>query len=450
MSDRDPHPYAALFGDAEIARHLSGRATVATMLEVEAVLAESQAAVGIVPPAAAVLIAQAARTTQPDVDALSREAATEGNLAIPVVRELRRAVSARDAGAADFVHFGATSQDIIDTAIVLQLGAAVPLIATRLDAIATTALKHAKAHATTPMAGRTWMQQATPVTFGLTAAGWADLAARVARSLRKALAEAMVVQLGGASGTLAAMGPDGVRVMEEAAQRLKLSAPPRPWHAQRDRLAALGCALGVVCGALGKIARDIALLAQTEVGELTLSAGGGSSTMPHKRNPVGCAVALAAATRAPGLVATLLAAMPQELERGLGGWHAEWETLTELVSITGGAARAVDESVAAVSVDRERMQENLARTHGANLAEAYVLALTRQIGRERAHKAVARASARAIAEKRSIADLLSEDADVGTSVDRALLQQLLDPARYLGAASTFVERVIAETKRSRE
>jgi 3-carboxy-cis,cis-muconate cycloisomerase len=442
--------YTALFGDADVSRHLSSRAGVAAMLEVEAVLAESQGALDIIPAAAAGQIAATARAYEVDFTTLSRDTAVEGNLAIPLVRQLRAAVAARDPQAADWVHFGATSQDILDTALVMQLTAAVPLIAQRLDAILATAARHAKAHATTPMAGRTWLQQATPVTFGLTAAGWADLAARGAVSLRRTLGDARVVQLGGASGTLAAMGPHGIRVMEEVARRLALAVPARPWHTERDRLVALGCALGLACGALGKIARDISLLTQTEVGEVTMSGGGGSSTMPHKRNPVGCAVALAAATRAPGLVATLLAAMPQELERGLGGWHAEWETLVELVSITGGAARAMDESLAALTVDPGRMQQNLALTQGANLAEAYVVALSPHLGRERAHGAVAHASARAIAEKRSMADLLSEDHAITGVVDRTVLQQLLDPARYLGAAAAFVDRVIDVTKRSRE
>jgi 3-carboxy-cis,cis-muconate cycloisomerase len=429
MSDAQQRPYAALFGDAEVSRHFSGRATVQAMLDVEVALAEAQAALGIFPAAAADAIGDAARAGDFDLDALARDAATEGNLAIPLVQQLRRAVGARDAEAAEWVHYGATSQDIIDTGLVLQLRAAVPLIAGRLDAIAAAARRHAAAHATTPMAGRTWLRQATPVTFGLTAAGWADLVARVAGSLRQALDAAMVVQLGGASGTLAAMGQHGLRVVDELARRLALIAPARPWHTQRDRLVALGCAHGVACGALGKIARDLALLGQTEVGEVTVAGGGRSSTMPHKQNPVGCAVALAAASRAPGLVAALLAAMPQELERGLGGWHAEWETMVELVSITGGGARAIEESLAALDVDTGRMQDNLALTYGASLAEAFAFALAPHLGRERAHAVVAQASARAVAEKRSLADLLSEDPAVTRAIDRAALQRLLEPAR---------------------
>ena len=448
MSDADPRLYAALFGDAQIAAHLSSRATLQAMLDMEAALAESQAALGVIPAAAAGAIAGAARSHDFDFEALGRDAATEGNLAIPLVQQLRRAVGARDAAAAEWVHYGATSQDIIDTGLVLQLRAAVPLIATRLDAIATTAGRHANAHRTTIMAGRTWLQQATPVTFGLTAAGWADLIARVARLLRRALDDAMVVQLGGASGTLAALGPQGVRVMEEVARRLGLAAPARPWHTHRDRLVALGCAHGVVCGALGKIARDLALLSQTEVGEVSFSAGGGSSTMPHKRNPVGCAVALAAATRAPGLVATLLTAMPQELERGLGGWHAEWETFVELVALTGGAARVIDESLTTLEVNEQRMQENLALTRGANLAEAYAFALAPHLGREGAHAAVAKASAAALAGKRSLVDVLSEDAAVASVVDRATLDRLLDPAQYAGSAAALIDRVLDAGKRS--
>lgn len=450
MSDSAQPLSGVLFGDPDVSRHLSNVAAVQAMLDVEAALAEAQAALSVIPSAAVAPIANAARADQLDLAALARDAAVDGNLAIPLVRQLRARVALRDVHAAEWVHFGATSQDIIDTGLVLQLRAAVPIIAARLDRIAAAARTLAAAHAETPMAGRTWLRQATPVTFGLVAAGWADSIARVAQALGAALAHALAVQLGGASGTLAAMGPRGIAVLDELARRLALAAPALAWHAHRDRLVTLACAHGVVCGALGKIARDLALLGQTEIAEVDLPRGGGSSTMPHKQNPVGCAVALAAATRAPGLVATLLAAMPQELERGLGGWHAEWDTTVELVSITGGAARAIEEMLSGLDVDAARMKQNLALTRGANLAEAVALALAPHLGREQAHAAVARAAARAASDDRAFVDVLLDDPSIAAAADRKTLEKLVDPAHYLGAASALVDRVLRASQPARE
>ena len=227
------------------------------------------------------------------------------------------------------------------------------------------------------------VQQATPITFGLNAAGWADSLDRQRRSVTAALDDARVLQFGGAAGTLAALGDAGPRVAELLAERLHLKVPDLPWHTQRDRLVAVSCDLGMTCGTCGKIARDIALLAQNEVAEATEGNrhDGGSSTMPHKRNPVSASVALAAAVRAPGLVATMLAAMPQEHERGLGGWQAEWTTLPDLVRLAAGAARATAEALEGLSVDAERMLSNLALTRGVVMTEAIAIALPPNVGR---------------------------------------------------------------------
>src|SRR5690349_18920758 len=330
-----------LFGDAEVRAQLSDRARLQAMLDVEAALAEVEAALGVIPRQAVAAIQDAARIDKFDLGAIAAAAAADGNLAIPLVRQLTHAIEAIDPEAARYVHWGATSQDIIDTGLVLQLQRACPPIMRYIDRAAAAAAGHAQRYVDTPMAGRTWLQQSTPITFGVKAAGWFDALSRQRNMLADALEHTRVLQFGGASGTLASLGEHGSAVAESLASRLGLRAPALPWHAYRDRLVYFSCAMGVTCGTLGKIGRDVSLLAQTEVGEAAEGRSGGSSAMPHKQNPVGASVAVAAALRAPGLVATMIAAMPQEHERGLGGWQAEWVTLPELVLLTAGAARSI-------------------------------------------------------------------------------------------------------------
>ena len=443
MSSASCDLYAPLFGDADVASCLSDAARLQAMLDVEAALAEAEAELGLVPRDCVAAIRTAARASLYDHASLAVAAAHAGNLAIPLVRELTRHVAAADPRAARYVHWGATSQDIIDTALVLQLRAAVPVLLKRMDSAAAHGARLARAHAATPMPGRTWLQQATPTTFGLKAAGWVDALDRQRAAIAGVLDEASVLQFGGASGTLAALGDRGPAVGERLAAALGLASPAIPWHAYRDRLARLGCALGIACGVMGKIARDIALLAQTEVGEAIDPGGGGSSTMPHKQNPVGASVALAAALRAPGLVATLLAAMPQEHERGLGGWQAEWTALPELVLVTAGAARAIDGTLAVLQIDEGRMRENLARTRGLALAEAMSMALAPRLGRADAHARVEEASRRAVRERTSLAEALAADPDVTRHMARDEIERALTPDEYLGAARTFIERVLA-------
>lgn len=416
------------------------------MLDVEAALADAESALGVIPAQAAPRIREEARADLYDLAAIASDATAAGNLAIPVVRHLTRRVAARDAGAARYVHWGATSQDIIDTGLVLQLEDAVPPILRHLRSAAANAAGHAERHAATPIAGRTWLQQGTPTTFGLKAAGWLDALERAAAGVESAMQAALVLQFGGATGTLASLGEHGPAVADALGARLGLAIPAAPWHAHRDRLASLGCALGVATGTLGKIGRDLALLGQTEVGEAFEAAGegkGGSSTMPHKRNPVKVSVVLAAAVRAPGLVGTLLSAMPQEHERGLGGWQAEWETLPELVRVTAGSARALSAALEGLVVDPARMRQNLAATRGLALSEAVTMALAASLGKSDAHARVEEACRRAVAERRDLVDVLSEDPVVTAVLDRAALERHLTPERYLGAARAFVDRILA-------
>ncbi|PYR63379.1 MAG: 3-carboxy-cis,cis-muconate cycloisomerase [Acidobacteria bacterium] len=412
------------------------------MLDVEAALAEAEAELGIIPREAVEPIRSAARAERYDFEAMATEAAADGVLTIALVRHLTKQVETIDRDAARYVHWGATSQDILDTAYVLQLQRAVPGILADLDRAAAAAAGHARRHVDTPMAGRTWLQQSTPITFGVKAAGWLDALGRQRAALAAALEDVRVLQFGGASGTLASLGERGLDVADRLASRLGLAVPDIPWHAHRDRFARCACALGVTCGTLGKIARDVALLAQTEVGEAAEGKGGHSSAMPHKQNPVNASVVLAAAVRAPGLVATMLAAMPQEHERGLGGWQAEWPTLPELVSLTAGAAHAAATMLEGLVVNETRMRENLQVTHGLIASEAIAMALAAHVGRSEAHRLVEDAARRMRTSGGTLGDALESDPAVTRYLSRAEIDRHLAPERYVGAVRALVDRVV--------
>ena len=446
MPDPTPDLLSALFGDAEANAHLSDHARLQAMLDVEAALGEAEAHLGIIPGTAATAIRAVARAELLDVAAIASEAADAGNLAIPLVKQLTRLVADAHPDAARHVHWGATSQDIVDTGLVLQMRAAVPVIVRHLERAEAAAATHARKHIGTVMAGRTWLQHATPITFGLKAAGWLDAMDRQRLALTAALEQARVLQFGGAAGTLAVLGDRGIEVAEQLAAILELRAPDVPWHAHRDRIAALACALGVTCGVLGKIARDLGLLAQTEVAEAADDLAGGSSTMPQKQNPVRASIALTAAARAPGLIASILVAMPHEHERGLGGWQVEWTALPELVRVTAGAARAIGDALETLTIDEPRMRANLNATRGLALAEAITVSLSAHIARSQAHALVKAASRRARIDGISLADALAADPSVTCWITRKQIEQRLTPELYLGEARTFVERVLARVE----
>ena len=299
----------------------------------------------------------------------------------------------------------------MDTALVLQLRIAIDDIAAMLGQAADAAAALADRHAATPIAGRTWLQQATPTTFGAKAMGWMQGLDRARARLESAMDAAGDLQFGGATGTLSSLGATGPAVAADLAARLGVRAAEGAWHTERSRVADVACALGLVCGSLGKIARDVSLLAQTEVGEAAESPApgrGGSSSMPHKRNPVASARALAAAVRAPGLVATMLAAMPQEHERAIGGWQAEWETLPVLATLAADAAGAMAWTLAHLEVDEARMRANLDAAGGVARAEGLVAALAPALGRSEAARLVESACRRAAASGGSLADGGSE------------------------------------------
>jgi 3-carboxy-cis,cis-muconate cycloisomerase len=420
---------------------------VQAILHFEAALARAEAAVGIIPEANARVIGARCRAENFDLGLIAQEAARSGNLAIPIVKHLTEAVSRDDKDAARFVHWGATSQDAIDTAVVLQLRRALELFDQDLQRLTGTLVSLAEKHRATPMVARTWMQQALPTTFGFVVAGWLDAILRHRVRLAEIRPRLFTLQFGGAVGTLAALGSNGPAVGKALAHELNLQLPAVPWHAHRDRFAEFATTLGLCMGTLGKIARDISLHMQTEVAEVFEPSGegrGGSSTMPHKRNPVTCAVVLAAAQRAPGLVATLLGAMVQEEERGLGGWHAEWETLPELVCLVGGALQHLADMLPGLEVDTVRMRENIEITRGLIFAEAASMALANRMGKMPAHILVEAACKKAFAEKRHLKDVLLQEPGLHGHLTPADLDSLFEVRNYLGSAEEFTARALSE------
>lgn len=424
----------------------SDEARLQRMLDVEAALARAEAAIGVIPKGAAEPIAKACNAGLFDIKALGEAAVAAGNLAIPLVKALTAEVKKSNAEAAGYVHWGATSQDIIDTALVLELRAAINALTSELDRAIAGFTTLAQKHRHTPTVARTWLQQALPMPFGLKLAGYGAALARSRTRLARLQEDALLLQFGGAAGTLAALGERGLEVAEGLAKELKLPLPEAPWHTHRDRLAEVASAFAILAGTCGKIARDVSLLMQTEIGEAFEPAGedrGGSSTMPHKRNPVGAAAALAAATIAPQLCATLLSAEIQEHERAVGTWAAEWPTFPALCLVTSGALAAVVDIAEGLDIDVGRMAQNLEVSGGQIMAEAIAFRLAEKLGKSVAHKLVEDASKRAHAEKRSLKDVLLHDPRVTAHIPAGELPKLFDPLSYQGVAQTLIERLVA-------
>ncbi|MGC1365665.1 MAG: 3-carboxy-cis,cis-muconate cycloisomerase [Candidatus Acidiferrum sp.] len=442
-----------LFRSQAVEKVFSNRASLQGMLDFEAALARAEARAGFIPASAAPAIEAKCRAELYDMTALARAAANAGNLAIPLVKQLTLLVAQKEKDAARYVHWGATSQDAIDTGRVLQLRQALILFSTELDLLAVVLVELAHKHRTTLVAARTWMQQALPTTLGVKVAGWLDAIDRHRARLSETQERCLVLQFGGAVGTMAALGARGLDVAAALAKELQLPLPELPWHSHRDRMAEIATTLGLCTGTLGKIARDISLHTQTEVGELfepSADGRGASSTMPHKRNPVTSAVVLAAAARVPPLVSTMLAAQVQEQERGLGGWQAEWETLPEIVRLAAGALHHLTSAVSELEIDAGRMRHNLDVTHGLIFAEPVTMALAEKMPRSDAHELVQLACKRAQSEKRELRSVLAQDAIVKTTLSEAELERLFAPANYLGVADQLIDRVLASRTSTRE
>lgn len=415
---------------------VSGRAWVEAMLAFEAVLASAEAEAGLIPTEAAEAIAVAA--AMPDrfnVAELGAAGRASGNPAAPLVRALTAAVQGP---ARAYVHHGATSQDVMDSACSLVSRQAVAVIDEQLDDACRYARRLVDAYRDTPMVARTLGQQALPTTFGLSAAGWLDALLDARDELA---AVPFAAQLGGAAGTMASLGADGPRVLALLATGLDLDAPALPWHTARGRIGRLGGALAVTAGTLEKIATDVVGLAQTETGEVAEGGqGGGSSTLPHKNNPAGAAVAIACAHRVRGEASILFGAMAQEHERAAGAWQAEWQAVSGALAATGGAAAAVRGVLRELEVRPERMRANLDLTGGLVMTEAVATALAAAgLERQEAHDLVAELAGAADG---TLRDRLLADARVTELLSEAEVDAALDPANYLGAAQALIDRVL--------
>jgi 3-carboxy-cis,cis-muconate cycloisomerase len=416
------------------------------MLDFEAALARAEAAVGVIPESAVAAIGTACRAEQFDLAELAEAATRSGNLAIPLVKMLTAHVAKADKDAARYVHWGATSQDVIDTATMLGLRAAIDALLVDLDRAVAGFARLAEKHRHTAVVARTWLQHALPMPFGLKLAEYAAALHRSRLRLQRLRREGLALQFGGAAGTLAALGDNGLVVAERLAQELDLPLPEAPWHTHRDRIAEIASVLAILSGTCGKIARDVSLMMQTDVGEAFEPAGegrGGSSTLPHKRNPVAAAIALSAATMAPNLTATIFAAQVQDHERSAGPWHAEWPTLPTLQLVTSGALAAIVDIAEGLEVDADRMRVNLDATHGLIMAEAVTFALAEKLGKSDAHHLVEAATKRAIAEKRHLRDVLGDDPKVRAQLSADKIAELFEPMNYQGASQALIDRLLA-------
>ncbi|WP_218617623.1 3-carboxy-cis,cis-muconate cycloisomerase [Cryptosporangium aurantiacum] len=424
--------FGPLFADDAVAAQTDDGAVLRALLDVEAALARAEASVGVIPADAADAIV-AATSGSFDVAALGRAAQSSGNPVVPLVRALEKELPE---SARPWVHHGATSQDVLDTALMLVAYRATGPILDALRAATDTLAALAQRHRGTLMVGRTLGQQALPTTFGLKAAGWLVALDTAAARLRTVRESTLAVQFGGAAGTLAALRDRGLPVAAALAAELGLAEPTVPWHTDRQRILDLGAGLAGIAAALGKVSLDLTLLAQSEVAEVAEGGGGGgSSAMPHKRNPAGSILVRSAGLRTPGLLATLhTAAAQQEHERATGGWHAEWEPLRELLDVVGGASARAARILADLRVDADRMRATLDATGGVLLSENVSGALAGELGRSAAHDLVKNA----VASGRPLREVLL---DAGVASDR--VDAALDPANYLGSADALVDRALA-------
>lgn len=422
------------------------RAFLQRMLDVEAALARVQGRLGIIPADAAEAITKVARVEHLKTDELAASVRNVGYPVVGVVKGLSRA--AGEAGR--WTHWGATTQDILDSALALQIREGLQLIRRGLLATAGALAAHAEKHRGTVMAGRTHLQHALPVTFGLKCAVWLQPLVSHVQRLDQLRPRVELVQFGGAAGTLASLGDRGIEVAAGLAAELGLGEPPAPWHVMRDGVAEAVSFLGLVCGSLGKFATDIILLSQTEVGEVSepyVEGRGSSSTMPQKRNPIASEYILAAGRAVQALVPVMQGAMAGDHERATGPWQAEPLALPQCFVLTHGAldhARAIAEGM---FVDPARMRRNLESGGGLIMAEAVMMGLAPQLGRETAHHAVKHACDVALSQGIGLSEALAHERAVAEKLSRPEIERLTDPACYLGSTQAFIDRVLAHERR---
>src|SRR6202140_5453381 len=446
MSPSLPPLLAPMLSSAAMRAVCDDVACLQNMLDFEAALARAEAATGVIPASAAGAIGKACKAEAFDLAGLTEAATRSGNLAIPLVKALTPPVAGADAEAARYVHWGATSQDVIDSAAMLTLRAAIEALLSDTDRAIAGFAKLSRKHRDTPIVARTWLQHALPMPFGLKLAEYAAALDRSRKRLLRLRNEGLALQFGGAAGTLAALGDNGLMVAEQLAQELQLPLPGAPWHSHRDRIAEAASVLAIVAGTCGKIARDVQLMMQTDVAEAFEPSGegrGGSSTMPHKRNPVAAATALAAATMAPNLAATIFAAQVQDHERSAGPWQAEWPTLPSLLLVTSGALAAIVDIAEGPEVDAARMRAILDATGGLIMAEAVTFALAEKIGKSEAHHLMEAASKQAVAGKRHLRDVLAENPKVTAHLSADQLTKLFDPMAYQAVSQALIDRLLA-------
>ncbi len=439
----DSRIYRDLLGTPEMREIFSDQSLVQAWLDVEVALARAQAAVGVIPARAADEIARQARAEHIDLDALKQQTEIVGYPILPLVRML---ASRCGDGAGEFIHWGATTQDIMDTATVLQLRRAHRILMRDLARLVDAAVHLAARYRDTPMAGRTHGQQALPITFGFKAAVWVAEMARHQDRLKAITPRLFVGQLAGAAGTLASLGADGLAVQERMMADLGLAVPPIAWHVARDALAEFTALLALICGTIAKIGQEIALLQTTEVEEVEeayVEGKGGSSTMPQKRNPITCEALIAIGTIAGQDAALMFAAMRPDHERATGPWHVEWEVIPEVCILAGGALHHATTLLRDLIVRPDRMAENLQLTEGLIVSEAVMMALAPLVGRQRAHEIVYRAAMRAVESDRALEGILQQDPEVTAHLSPERLRAALNPLAYTGLSAQFVDRVLA-------
>jgi 3-carboxy-cis,cis-muconate cycloisomerase len=438
-----------LYASAAMRAIMSDRARLQRILDFEAALARAEAAVGAINAGASAEIADACQIERYNIPSIVESAAISGNLAIAVVNALTIEVSRRNKQAAGYVHWGASSQDVLDTALVLELRAAIEALLLDLEVAIKGFTTLAGRHRRTLSVARSAMQHALPMPFGLKLAGYAAALARSRDRLLRLRRESLPLQFGGGAGTLAALGDRGFGVAERLAALLDLQLPDAPWHSHRDRLAEIASALAILAGTCGKIGRDVALMMQLEVGEVSEPeppGRGTSSTLPQHRFSTGAAAAVSAATAAPNLVATILAAQMQEHERGIAGPHTEWLTFPALALVTSGALEAVARIAENMEIDVERLRANLELSGGRIMAEAVAFALAERLGRAEAQRVVHDLSQRAEQTKRPLKDVLATDLRVKAQLSSAELEKLFIPLTYQGSAQLFIERLVVASQ----
>jgi 3-carboxy-cis,cis-muconate cycloisomerase len=453
--------YDNLFYSKKINQLFSDKEMIGAMLRFEATLAEAQGELGIVPTPSVLSIKNGCKISLLNITVIKNDILLAGNAAIPLVKELIRVVKVHDAEAAKYVHFGATSQDVIDTAMVLQLQKAIVFFEKNLKILQKHLINGVEVHKNTVMIGRTLLQQARPITFGLKMAYWLEGINRSIERLSEMKKRVLVLQLGGAVGSLSGMDGKGLEVAETMSkildltqnsklktQNLKLktqNSKPIPTHTQRDNFAEVATTLGILMGTLGKIAKDVTLMMQTEVGEVFEGAAegkGGSSTMPHKRNPVTATAILANANRVPALVSSMLSAMVQEYERSAGLWHSEWAVLPEIVKLTAGALERSIDLIAHLEVDKDRMLENINATNGLIFAENISLALAPHIGKPEAHDLVEKACKMSISKKQNLKAVLEHNEIVKQHIPPSVFDGFFDPKNSIGLSLELVDNIL--------